>query len=167
MLVGHCRYVDLLSPDRVSRRRSDHQRALVELGYQLQRQLPAEFVCLPKVEVVTQEGWPATVRCPDLVVVPRPVAALGPPRYQATEVALAVEVASSGSRERDHVQKLYEYSEAAIPAYWVLDLDHHVTLTAYRLIDGEYELVGRTDGAIELTEPAPLSLDVAALLPGR
>lgn len=80
---------------------------------------------------------------------------------------LAVEVAADGSWERDHVTKLYEYGAAGIPDYWILDLDDPMTLSAYRLIDGDYELIDRSERLIELTEPAPVTIDVAALLPHR
>jgi hypothetical protein len=65
------------------------------------------------------------------------------------------------------VPKQYEYAVAAIPDYWVLDLDDPITLTAYRLIDGDHEIVGRSEGVIESTEPAPVTIDVASLLPSR
>lgn len=104
---------------------------------------------------------------PDLVVVPRKIADTGPSRYQAADVLLAVEVAADGSWERDHVTKLYEYEAAGIPDYWILDLDDPMTLSAYRLIDGDYELIDRSERLIELTEPAPVTIDVAALLPHR
>lgn len=146
---------------------SDHQLAHAELRYQLRQQLADEFRCVPEVEVVATAFPQATVRTPDLVVVPRKIADTGPSRYQAADVLLAVEVAADGSWERDHVTKLYEYEAAGIPDYWILDLDDPMTLSAYRLIDGDYELIDRSERLIELTEPAPVTIDVAALLPHR
>jgi hypothetical protein len=46
-----------------------------------------------------------------------------------------------------------------------VDLDDPATLTAYRLIDGEYEIVGQGSGTVELSAPAPVTVDVAALVP--
>jgi Uma2 family endonuclease len=146
---------------------SDHQLAIDELAYQLRVQLPFDLVRLTEVEIVVRPGWPATVRVPDLIVVPRTVVATSPARYQAAEVLLAVEVISPGSRETDQVHKPFEYGEAGIPNYWILDLDRPVTLAAYVLIDGDYEIVGKTTGTMALTEPAPVTVDVAGLLPHR
>lgn len=144
---------------------SRHQRALGKLFRQLDEQLPAALATVIEVEVVVAARWPATVRAPDLIVVPTSVADTEPVRYDPHDVLLAVEVISPGSREVDQVTKMYEYSAVGIPDYWILDLDQQATLTAYRLIDGEYEIVGKGSGAIELTEPASLTVDVAALVP--
>jgi Uma2 family endonuclease len=82
-------------------------------------------------------------------------------------VSVAVEVVWAGSRATDQVTKLDEYSEAGIPNYWIVDLDGPVTLTAYLLVDGEYEIVAKGSGALPLSEPTPVTIDVAALLPHR
>jgi Uma2 family endonuclease len=107
------------------------------------------------------------VRVPDLIVVPRTIVATSPARYQAADVLLAVEVLSPGSRETDQLNKPFEYGRAGIPNYWILDLDGPVTLTAYQLVSGDYKIVGKTTGSMELTEPAPVTVDVAGLLPHR
>jgi Uma2 family endonuclease len=146
---------------------SDHQWAIQELGYQLRDQVPADLRALPKVEVVLTAQWPTTVRSPDLVVVPKRVAVTNPARYSAAEVLLAVEVVSPGSRKIDHGAKMYDYSEAGIPSYWILDIETPVTLTAHRLVDGEYEVVGDGTDVLALSEPAPVTVDVAGLLPHR
>jgi Uma2 family endonuclease len=125
------------------------------------------LVALPEVEVVVTETWPATVRSPDLVVVRRELAVTSPVRYRAGDVLLAVEVISPASRKTDEFAKLYEYSDVGIPHYWILDLDGRVTSTAYHLVDGEYEIVGRGSGSIPLTEPAAVTVDVGGLLPHR
>jgi hypothetical protein len=43
--------------------------AVDELVYQLRRQLPADLVLLPSVEVTVFGDFPATVRVPDVVSV--------------------------------------------------------------------------------------------------
>jgi Uma2 family endonuclease len=146
---------------------SDHQLAIDELAYQLRDQLPFDLVRVTDVEIVVRPGWPATVRAPDLIVVPRTIVATSPARFQAGDVLLAVEVISPGSRERDLVHKPFEYGKAGIPNYWILDLDGPVTLTAFQLVAGQYKVVGKTSGRMELTEPAPVTVDVAGLLPHR
>jgi Uma2 family endonuclease len=151
----------LVSPRPVS----DHQWAVSRLGYQLHSQLPADLGELPDVEVVLFSGFPATVRVPDLVVIPTAVAKSNPARYQAEDVLLAVEVISPGSRRTDRVFKLNEYAEAGIENYWIVDLERPVTLTAFELAGREYKLVAETSGTLSVTSPAPLKVDVQALIP--
>ena len=151
--------------DESPRPSSRHQRALGKLFRQLDEQLPVDFAAVIEVEVVVAARWPATVRAPDLIVVPASAADAEPVRFNAEDVLLAVEVISPGSRKRDQVHKLYEYSEVGIPDYWLVDLDDPATLTACRLIDGEYEIVGQGSGTVELSAPAPVTVDVAALVP--
>jgi Uma2 family endonuclease len=145
----------------------DHQLAVAELSYQLHDQLPIDLVGLMQVEIVMRPGWPATVRVPDLVVIPETIVATNPARCPAEDVLLAVEVISPGSRETDQLNKPFEYGTAGIPNYWILDLDGPVTLTAFQLVAGQYKIVGKTSGTMELTEPAPVTVDVAGLLPHR
>lgn len=146
---------------------SDHQWALMELGYQFRGQLPVELGVLPEVEVVLFEQWPATVRIPDLVVVPRSTAEKSPARYRAGEVLLAVEVVSPGSVGTDRVTKFAEYADAGIPNYWIVDLDRPVSIAAHTLKNGHYVSVGESAAEFTVEAPAPLTLDPAALLPGR
>jgi Uma2 family endonuclease len=144
---------------------SDHQWAVSRLGYQLHPQLPADLGELPEVEVVLFSDFPATVRVPDLVVVPTAVAKSNPARYQAEDVLLAVEVISPGSRRVDRVLKLNEYAEAGIGNYWIVDTERPVTITAFELVGQEYKLVSETSGTLSVTSPAPLTVDVQALAP--
>lgn len=41
--------------------------------------------------------------------------------HDASAFAVVVEVVSDESRERDHIEKPYEYAEAGIPEYWFVD----------------------------------------------
>jgi Uma2 family endonuclease len=115
------------------------------------------------VEVLVEAGHPATVRVPDVVVVTAGRVD-GPPRLGAEEVLLAVEIVSPGTGRTDRITKLTEYADAGIPGYWVVDLDDGPTLTAYTLVDGDYEVVAQGSGILELGHPAPLRLDVGALV---
>jgi Uma2 family endonuclease len=145
----------------------DHQRAQGKLFRQLDTQLPTDLVALLDAEIVIRPGWPATVRAPDLIVVPSAIADTNPARCPAEDVLLAIEVISPGSRERDRVHKPFEYGRAGIPNYWIVDLDGPVTMTAYELVGADYKIVGKSSGTIALTEPAPVTVDVAGLLPHR
>ncbi|MGH4024962.1 MAG: hypothetical protein ACRDRV_10290 [Pseudonocardiaceae bacterium] len=48
-----------------------------------------------------------------------------------------VEIVSAGSRRMDHVIKRGEYADAAIPHYWIIDIDRPVPLLACHLA-GEF-----------------------------
>jgi Uma2 family endonuclease len=144
---------------------SNHQWAVSELLYQLRSQLPAHLAALPDVEVIISDSFPATVRAPDVVVVTRAAAKANPSRYTADDVMLAVEVISPGSRRTDRVTKLNEYAEAGIPDYWIVDLDAPVSVTAFQLINQDYELNAETDGVLSVSTPAPLNIDLRTLLP--
>ena len=144
-----------------------HQRALGALCFQLDRQLPAELVVVAAVEMVLNADWPAFVRVPDLSVVSRAFADTSPDRFHASDVLLAVEVIWPGTRTTDRVTKMFEYAQAGIPNYWLLDIDHPVTLAACRLVDGQYQIVGQGSETLVLSEPAPVTVDVAGLLPHR
>nr|CTQ92336.1 protein of unknown function DUF820 [Kibdelosporangium sp. MJ126-NF4] len=143
----------------------NHQWAISELLYQLRSQLPAELHVLPEFELVVFGSDPPTVRVPDLLVFPAAVGKTNPPHIKAVDALLAVEVISPGSRRRDRVTKLNEYAEAGIPDYWIIDLDAPVSITAFQLIDGDYELNAETDDVLSVTTPVPLTVNMRDLLP--
>jgi Uma2 family endonuclease len=144
-----------------------HQRALVQLASQMDRQLPPEWEVLPDFEVVAQADGPATVRAPDLVMVRME----GPEkRVMAGEVLLAVEIISPGSRKTDTRMKPFEYAEAGIPHYWVIDLDPPApSITVYGLgapDDGYVESQTAT-GELVVVEPFEMRIDIGALVERR
>jgi Uma2 family endonuclease len=152
----------------------DHQLCLQRTSRQLVDQLPGDLEVLPEVDVDLQlvpEDRPATVRVPDLVVVPR--TALERVRrnaglLRAAEVLLAVEIISPGSRRLDTMVKRDEYADAGIPHYWVVDLGEpgdRITLTAHHLA-GEFGYVGEGSvaGVFTATEPFPVRIDLDALV---
>lgn len=144
---------------------SNRQWAITQLVIQIGTQLPADLAVLPDVEVVVVDSFPPTVRVPDVVVVPTAVAKGNPARYAAKDVLLAVEVISPGSRRIDRVTKVNEYAEAGIPEYWIVDLDAPVSVTAFQLINGDYELNAEVDDGLSVTAPAPLTVNVRDLVP--
>lgn len=86
-----------------------------------------------------------------------------PPRFDASDVLLAVEIMSPGSRRTNRITKPAEYAELGIPHYWTIDLDEPATLVAHTLVDGRYEAVVEGTGVVELVEPATISVDVSRL----
>lgn len=143
---------------------SPHQDAMMLLAFQLHQQLPAGFKVLAAFEVLVFAAAPPTVRAPDLIVLPRS----GPlKRATASQVLIAVEIISPGSRVTDMVRKAYEYARAGIPHYWVIDLDPPaLSITVYGLGapgDGYVESQRATDELVT-TVPFPLRIDVAGLV---
>ncbi|MEO3774182.1 Uma2 family endonuclease [Micromonospora sp. B9E7] len=111
-----------------------------------------------------------TSRQPDLLLcradVPSDRSTLRP-----SDVVLAVEIVSPGTRRIDRFAKPGEYAAAGIPFYWRIEQDP-VHVYAYRIGDrvgpgGErqYELVDDGADVIELTEPFEIKLPVAEITP--
>lgn len=142
-----------------------HQFAITRLLRQLDPQIPEQLVLLPEVEIVTDTRYPPSVRVPDLVIVPATAITGNPARLDADQVLLAVEVLSPGTVRTDRVTKAAEYADAGIGAYWIVDLDPPVTLTAHILVDGAYEITAQGSGRLNLLNPVELALDLDQLLP--
>ncbi|GAA1876429.1 Uma2 family endonuclease [Pseudonocardia ailaonensis] len=143
-----------------------HQRALHRLISRIEDRLPAGWEVLGEFEVLVLDGSPATVRVPDIVVT-RTTG--NENRADAADVALAVEIISPGSRNIDLHLKPFEYGEAGIPQYWVVDLDPPAPSITVFTLDGEgYReqpaVAGELRATLELDGPVDLVIDVAALV---
>ena len=87
-----------------------------------------------------------------LSVAPRPPAAVvheNPARVDVADVLLAIEVIAEGTRRTDRVTKLFEYAEAGIEHYWIVDPGPPLRLITYRLVEGGYKLCSGPDVEIE------------------
>lgn len=147
---------------------SQHQRAIWRLAAQLEPQLPPTHGVLTESEVVIEPGPYPTIRVPDVLAVPTAGIDANLPRWDAADVLLAVEILSVGSKRTDRVTKFFEYAEAGIEYYWLIDLDEPASLTAHRLIDGEYELVAEQSGRATLDlAGTPITIDITALTSNR
>lgn len=145
-----------------------HQLAMVRLAAALQDQLPDGLVAVGEVEVVVDSGGttasPATVRVPDVIVLPTAVAERNPARVAAHDVVVAVEILSPGTKATDRVTKQVEYAQAGVPGYWIVDLDPPVvTMTAQLLVDGVYEVTADGDGVVQLITPIEVTVDLRRL----
>jgi Uma2 family endonuclease len=140
---------------------SEHQRVVFEVAYQLRSQLPPQFVIVPEVEVIISLSSLPTVRAPDVSVVTKAATATKPARYRACDVFLAIEALSPKTARTDREVKFFEYADAGIEHYWIVDTEEPKTLTAYRLVDGEYELMAQGT-KVTLTEPAPITIDLTS-----
>lgn len=144
-----------------------HQLVVPELCALINRQLPRELRAVVDFEVVVKaDGGPRrrpTVRAPDVVVIPGVRALAAAPRVDASEVSLAVEIHSPGTVVTDKVTKMFEYADAGIPGYWMVDLEPPMTSTAYGLVDGDYEVLGESAGELSVLTPLELTVDVSTL----
>jgi Uma2 family endonuclease len=146
---------------------SDHQLGSALLAAQLNQVLmPEAWVALPNVDVVLVEGFPPTVRAPDMCIVELAEVRRHPKRYRADQVRVAVEIVSPGSRRIDRVLKFSEYAEAGIPHYWIIELADVITLDTFRLTGATYEpvLLAATD-VVDLDGPVRVTVDLGALVP--
>jgi Uma2 family endonuclease len=151
-----------------------HQRAMVGLAAELDRQLPDVLTALAEVEVLVEATPIPTVRAPDVVVARSTRAAQDdPPRLTAADVLLAVEIVSPGTGRTDRVTKMSEYAEAGIPHYWLLDLQPQLLLTAHTLVCGRYEQWGTGTDLIGINididgdPPCSVHLDLGTLTTRR
>ena len=146
---------------------SFHQELALYLMMELYRQLPRAWKVIHDVEVVLQPSFPPTLRAPDIVVVPAERARTKPKRYNASDVLLAVEVISPGSRSTDTSIKPAEYARAGIPHYWVVDLDEPLSLTAcHRAGELGYQEAPAASKIFSVQEPFPVTIDLTALPDG-
>lgn len=126
----------------------------------LGRQLPEGLEAVPEIEVWL-DGWPLTVRVPDLVVARTARLEEQTPHLRGPDVLLAAEVVYVGTQGTDRVNKMIEYAEAGIAEYWILEGDP-LTLEAYALEAGKYRRTGTFSGVAELTAcgvPVRIDLD--------
>ncbi|WP_028926166.1 Uma2 family endonuclease [Pseudonocardia acaciae] len=148
----------------------DHMLAVGELRDQLKPQLPPGVRVISEVNIdlrLAPTDQPGTARIPDLIIddqdgIDRVRAEGG--MLRASEVRLAVEIVSPGSRRMDHVVKRGEYADAGIGHYWIVDLDKPVSLLACHLA-GElgYADDGERTGTFTTTRPYPLTIDLDQL----
>lgn len=156
----------VMSPSPVPR----HSRAQIRLTGQLNAQLPDDLEALPEIDVdlaLSGPDGPGWSRRPDIVVARRTA-------YErvdreggvltTTDVVLAIEIVSPGSRRTDHVTKRGEYADAGIAHYWIVDLGDPVSLLPCHLA-GEF---GYADGGVvtgrhAATAPFRVDLDLDAL----
>ena len=126
-----------------------HQLAGMRLGMLFGEQLPDDLVGVTDAEVLlTRE--PLTIRAPDVIVTRSALIDSDEARCLPSDVLLAVEILSTGTRRVDRVLKFSEYAEAGIPQYWIVDLDEPTSLLAYVLAEGNYELSGEHTGKADL-----------------
>jgi Uma2 family endonuclease len=84
-------------------------------------------------------------------------------RLPASDVLLAVEIIWPGSRTLDTRLKSFEYAEAGIPHYWLVDLDPPQPTITVLSGDG-YGHRRVATGELLVAEPFDLRIDIEALV---
>lgn len=141
-----------------------HQRAIYRLVEILNRQLPSQWEALGEIEVVIDGREPAIVRVPDVIITK---ANSDTEQVAASDVLVAVEIISPGSRRKDTRVKPIEYAEAGIPYYWLIDLEPPATLIAYHLAGPYYQEAPAEASMFITTEPFPIRIAVPELVARR
>ena len=127
-----------------------HQRAVWQLGLQLQAGCPPELELL-----VAPLDWRPdrkTSLGPDVLVLGN--RDLASPA--AESMILAVEVLSPSSRRKDAIYKRSKYEDEGVPSYWIVDPEAP-SILALDLIDDRYEIVGEAFGDRAVTVEKPLT----------
>lgn len=144
-----------------------HGLAMVRLGGQIDAQVPDGWAVGAECEVLVQAAEPVTVRVPDLVVVR---ADAPQQRAPACDVALVVEILSPSTRTIDLRDKAFEYAEAGIPYYWVVDPEPPMpAITVFGLgAPGDGYMESPTAAReLVVAEPFPLRIDIDGLVGRR
>jgi Uma2 family endonuclease len=115
---------------------------------------------------------PAGIRKPDVGVIDRDAARIAHETkartYYGRDVLFVAEVVSprSGSERVDRTDKLFDYAQAGIPQYWIIDLDPHPRIKIHSLIDGTYGRPQTVSAGeiVQIESPFPFAIDPADLL---
>jgi Uma2 family endonuclease len=157
----------LVSPSAVP----NHNYASLQLSVQLLPQLPPYLGLLQDVDVdleLAPPDAPGFCRRPDVVILDsaaRHRVQREGGLIKASDVSVAIEIVSPGSRRMDHVIKRGEYADAGIPRYWIIDLDSPVSVVVCHLAGefGYHDSMAVT-GTLRVTEPCELTVDLDRLV---
>lgn len=148
-----------------------HQYASGQLLFQLWGQLPPDLEMIQDIDIdleLVPPDEPGYSRRPDLAILRRGARErVGEEGglLRASEVVVVIEIISPGSRRHDRVIKRAEYADAGIPHYWIVDLDHPISLVACHLA-GEfgYQDAGDVVGEFTTSVPFPVTLRLDGLV---
>ncbi|MFT4187896.1 MAG: Uma2 family endonuclease [Aeromicrobium sp.] len=140
-----------------------HELAAGELAFVLKTHLARQRVLSP----VGVDFANATYLVPDLAVTAEGVDVWNVRHLGPGDVDLVVEVVSPGSTRHDQVIKRARYAAEGIAAYWIVETDPDLVLTALELRpDAQaYVEVGRWSGddTVSLDRPFPVSFRLSEL----
>ena len=149
----------------------NHNHASLRLAMQFVDQLPADLEVIQDVDIdleLVPYGDPGFSRRPDMVVIPRSARERVSDEggmLKASEVVVVMEIVSPGSKRMDRVVKRGEYEDAGIPHYWIVDLNHPISLVACHLADEVgYQDPGDVVGEFTTSVPFPVTLKLDGLV---
>lgn len=160
----HTELIDGVLIFRRSPQRSWHSRLVENLTFALRQSAPAGFEAEREMTVrLDKKSRPE----PDILVA---TAAYDPDRtwYAPEDVALAIEVVSEESADRDRSLKPFKYAEAKIPHLWrIEDEGGAPAVHTYELdgMTGAYVATGIHRGRLKVSVPFPVDIDLDSLVP--
>lgn len=139
-----------------------HQSLLSRLSPMLQAQVDEGLAVVENIGV----DMGASLRIPDLVVLRTVGIDSRSVRFSPSAVALVVEVVSPSSVSQDRLVKPAQYAAVGIPAFWRIETDPELSLTAYGLRGDVYAELGTwaAGETAEITEPFTVNVDLARLV---
>jgi Uma2 family endonuclease len=100
---------------------------------------------------------------PDLVLLRHPIR--GSHHYfDPSQVLIAVEIVSPGTRRRDRLEKPALYADAGVPHFWRIELEP-VHVHAYDLVQGRYVPAADSDRMLVLSKPFDIKLPILDITP--
>ncbi|MFI6362894.1 Uma2 family endonuclease [Nocardia sp. NPDC050630] len=119
----------------------------------------------PRVFVVaTEQGIDLgnTVPEPDLLVVSRGVTSADSLAFQPSDVHLAIEVVSPGTKTKDRVLRPAQYAEAGIKCFWRVENEENaiVIYTFELLPEGGYAPTGVHRTRVQVDRPFPIDIEL-------
>lgn len=118
-----------------------HQRIVGDLYTLLRRFVEERDLGIVRFAPLPVRLWPGKIREPDILFVAKEHADRIGERYFGVP-DLVVEVTSPGTWRTDRWEKLWEYAQAGVREYWIVDPDAG-SIEVYRWREGAYEIVGK------------------------
>ncbi|MFH8562726.1 Uma2 family endonuclease [Streptomyces sp. NPDC017988] len=150
----------------VSPQRNIHSIVIDMLVTGLRHTAPPELLVRREMTmVIDRKNGPE----PDVQVVRRSALKdIGQSSFPASEVLLAVEVASPESESRDRTTKPHKYAAAGIPHYWLVEMagqDERPVVQVYERgsVTGTYALTGIHHDRLKITVPFGIDIDLNAI----
>jgi Uma2 family endonuclease len=144
----------------------EHEVVSAELRFALRTALGSQYLIVGPIDIDLHPSY----RTPDLAVLPASLIGVRTRPIPPSDVLLVIEVVSPGSITTDRITKPAQYAAAGIPAYWRVETDPDISLTAYELPAGGtvYAEIGSwaRGQTAHLTEPLPVDIPIGQLLPG-
>lgn len=135
-----------------------HDVAIKLLWYELRRVAPREFV------IAAEKGIDLgnTVPEPDVLVVSREAVSAGSLTFPPSEVHLAVEIVSPGTRTKDRTLRPAQYAGAGIKCFWRVENENDamVVYTFELLPEGSYSPTGVHRTRVKVDRPFPIDIEL-------